>query len=164
MDITDEDRRNDVGYATHLEALAWALTCTEGDIVEAGAGWFSTPMLHGYCEGTGRLLVTVEPNEEWRARVQDYAASWHEITGEPISAVFERVQPQVVLVDGPPGPDRAEVVQWAKLLPDGTYVVVHDTDPVRMDMFPGLEDAMRGWAHERVFTTMEPWTTVLWSG
>jgi len=61
------------GYATHAPLLAWAVTHSRGPVLELGAGWYSTPLLHELVAKQGRLLITCESDPEW---LKQFAA-WH---------------------------------------------------------------------------------------
>lgn len=51
--------------ATHQRFLLAALANTTGPVLELGAGWYSTPVLHEVCKMQGRMLYTFDNNIEW---------------------------------------------------------------------------------------------------
>lgn len=137
------------GYATHLEALAWAFAHTEGPVLELGAGWYSTPMLNGLAEATGRRLVTVEDRLE---------VPWPTVAPGPDGThPAEDDAWGLVFVDHGDAARRAESVLRYR----GTTVVVHDTEPASAQLYPGLDRALNGFSWQRDFTSLKPWTTVV---
>lgn len=140
-----------VRYGTHQEALAWAAanSLSGGDVLEVGAGWWSTPWLHGWCDGTDARLYTVERDPAWASRMAElFACDWHLFEEPPL---IEAVS--LALVDGE-GEQRFE---WVKrLAASAAMVVVHDTE--RHD----FEDAFALYSHRRDFRRLLPHTTVVW--
>ena len=55
-------------YGSHLPLLEWALSVTEGPVLEMGGGNFSTP----YLAESGRDVTTYEPEENWRETLKEY--------------------------------------------------------------------------------------------
>jgi hypothetical protein len=75
---------NDTGYYyTHIALLAAAMSISTGPVLELGAGFGSTLMLHGLCGSTGRKLTTLEADREWLNTFLNYGRSWHTIKHVP---------------------------------------------------------------------------------
>lgn len=153
-------------YATHLEGLAWALAHTTGPVVELGGGWYSTPMLHGFCEAQGRDLYTVEDSEWFLEALKDYwPASWHhyvhdEAYGIPVS------DPGLVFIDA--GTIYRAPLALAAKEARAELVVVHDTEdppvggrPDWGEPYPGMAEALDSFAYRRDFTAYSERTTVV---
>jgi len=148
------------GYATGIEALAWAAGQTHGAICELGAGDYSTPLLHGLCEARHRPLATCEDDTEWLATMRArFEAPWHSFHADLVTPLFGGYW-SVVYVDHGHGELRADSVRLAR--GRARFVVVHDTQPEVAADYPGMAEALDGWPHRRDFTTYTPWTTVVW--
>lgn len=71
-------------YYSHMALLAAAVTITTGPVLELGAGFGSTLMLHGLCGSMGkRQLTTLESDENWLKVFMNYGRSWHTIKYVP---------------------------------------------------------------------------------
>lgn len=160
------------GYSTHNEALAYAFGMTAGPVVELGAGWYSTPLLHGMCEAAARDLYTVESDAEWLASFRPWMRTWHQLVLDPAMRI-PVASPGVVFVDhdmypgkpGHDGPSRGDSIRMARDA-GATIVVVHDTEPKTggwdiSDNARGQGDALEGWAYRRDWRALEPWTAAV---
>lgn len=143
--------------ATHLQALVWALYRTDGPILELGVGWYSTPLLAGVAEVTGRRVICVEGNRHWFAWAEQ-RFDGRVMVVSPVDGIhaFELTW-GLVLVDHGDGARRAESVHRYRR----TCVVVHDTQPNVRQHYPGLEEVLTTFDRRRDFTELEPWTTVV---
>lgn len=156
----------DGGWSSHLEALAWALPQTWGPIVEMGAGWYSTPLLHGYAAATERELFTVDDPQHWEEDFNSLAATyetaWHS---------FERGTYQLPVVDMTDGGlvfiDHGTVWRapslWEAKNAGARIIVVHDTEPTpgKDEEYPGMATALASFKYRLDFTVYPQWTTVL---
>jgi len=72
-------------FGTHIKLLASAALSTQGDILECGTGYFSTPVLHNIIkEGGGkRLLVSADTNLPWLYQFHNLTAPYHQLIGVP---------------------------------------------------------------------------------
>lgn len=52
-------------YATHQPVLYEIASSTTGPIIEFGCGYGSTDILHEICRKSGRILISIEDDEEW---------------------------------------------------------------------------------------------------
>lgn len=66
-------------WGSHLPALLAACEHTSGPILECGMGDHSTPVLHDFCEKTGRRLISCDTHPDWVMSFQHLAAPWHEL-------------------------------------------------------------------------------------
>ncbi len=55
------------------------MTITTGPVLELGAGFGSTLMLHGLCGSMERRLVTLESDLNWLREFLHYGREWHTI-------------------------------------------------------------------------------------
>jgi hypothetical protein len=69
----------DNGYFSHVPILAASMLLTSGPVLELGAGYGSTPMLHGLCGVMGRELTTLESDEGWLESFKHFAREWHSL-------------------------------------------------------------------------------------
>lgn len=51
------------GFGTHQALLVAAMVATEGDIIEMGGGWYSTPLISAFSVSGGRQAYTLETGE-----------------------------------------------------------------------------------------------------
>ncbi len=167
--------------STHQEGLMYAVAATTGPVIELGAGYYSTPLLHGVCAATGRLLITVEGTKEWAERFQPWSTEQHRIYYDPeqkLPYTFE--SPGVVFIDHDtedvrkpsenpmvdrilkrPGYTRGIRALEAKAV--GTEIVVlHDTQPAMEELYPGLREAIGEFKYVREYMLngIGAWTTL----
>ena len=147
-------------YGTHQEALAWALgRAAHGSILEVGIGWWSTPCLHGFCEATGRQLVSVENQSGWMNEIAPiYANQWHTFWWDH-PAVAPDLKWAIALIDG----DALKRALFIRALQANcNCVVVHDTEPDSRNHYPEMEEALSEWPNRKDFTRIVPHTAVVW--
>lgn len=145
----------DGGYSSHLQALAWALARTTGDIVEYGGGWYSTPMLHGFCEATGRALYTVE-SDQWMA--DQLVQGWGGRVGRTAEAIDAPPAPGLVFIDCG---DPALRAAYLSVSHGAQLVVVHDTEPASEENYPAMHEALAEYKYRRDWTVYPWWTTAV---
>jgi hypothetical protein len=66
-------------YSTHQALLVAALAATKGDILEIGAGWYSTPLVSSFSVMQKRCAYTVETGEFVHALLRPLATERHAI-------------------------------------------------------------------------------------
>ena len=66
-------------YSTHQALLVSALAATRGDIMEIGAGWYSTPLVSSFSVLQERCAYTVETGEFVYALMKPLATERHAI-------------------------------------------------------------------------------------
>jgi len=153
-------------YSTHIGALAWALPLTTGPVVELGGGWYSTPLLHGYCESVGREMWTVEDDDYFMGAVQEYwPAPWHHYVLDPAYGIPVK-EPGLVFIDA--GTIYRAPLVLAAREAEAELVVVHDTEdppvggrPDWGEPYPGMADACAVFKYRRDFNVFSERTTVL---
>lgn len=109
---------------------------TNGDVLELGAGVFSTPVLHWMCKKMQRRLMTIENDEKWFNFCRKPFQFGH---NRPLHHRFIFVKSwddadkyinrkwDVVLIDHSPSERR--IVEIRKLANLANYIVIHDSDP-----------------------------------
>lgn len=145
----DPTNKNEVAWTSWLPALGYALARSGGPVLEVGIGHFSTPFLHEYCNADGRLLISVEAHEQWRASFnRTYANGFHQFT----HSVPKDISPWgAAFIDSSPGgAARAEL--FSLLLPISEFVVVHD---YHRENEQAISPLLVGVNH-RVFNAYEP--------
>lgn len=154
-------------YSTFLPVLMEAVNRTSGDVLELGAGVFSTPVLHWMCKKGKRRLVTIENDEKWfnfsrwRFRFGSNQPVQHRFVFVKNWDDAERYinkEWDVVLIDHSPSERR--IVEIEKLANLAKYIVVHDADSFQeknyhySKIFPLFK-------YRYDFTEVEPATMVL---
>lgn len=121
-------------YATHVGPLAAALSIAPpGDVLECGAGAYSTPLLHALCRLSGRRLLTVDSNPQWAKELQSYAVGTHTLSVQPIDqtvAIIARQSWALAFVDNGQFERRPCIEAIAH---KASVIVVHDTE--RPDLY-----------------------------
>lgn len=149
-------------YGMHQEALAWAAAqIGEGEVLEVGAGWWSTPWLHGFCEATERELTTLERDGNWLIGIAPvYGTYWHNFAGDLPDEFLSSREWALALVDGG-DPDRARYINL--LRGHCQFLVCHDTEETSRIHYPGMEEALAEWPNRRDFARLWPNATVVWA-
>ena len=145
-------------YGTHLAPLLAALAGSQGDVLECGAGHYSTPLLHALCGAQGRQLLTLEAKAPWLETFADLRCDWHrlEAVGSWDAYPWERVDVAVALVDH--DVHRAPVVR--ALRGRARFVVAHDTEASCSGYGDAFEAYDWAWTYERYST----WATIAGMG
>lgn len=138
-------------YATHQPVLYKIAKMTTGPIIEFGCGDGSTDMLHALCKATGRLLISIDHDEEWLSRYSNkylgdgYSADnsgWHKFILVPKHdgstsledwtlfldqcSFLKDVDFDLCFIDQSPGLARTETI--LRLKNRARYVILHDCD------------------------------------
>jgi hypothetical protein len=115
-------------YSTFLPMLLEAMDRTNGDVLEIGAGVFSTPILHWLCEKQKRNLFTMESDWKWYYFVCQYFRTDHHKFVYAKKWQYDesliKKEWDVVLIDHSPSERRVEEIK--KLANLAKYLVVHD--------------------------------------
>jgi len=120
-----------IRYSTFLPMLLEAMARTNGDVLELGAGVFSTPLLHWLCQRQKRNLLTIENDRSWYGFVKRYLRTDHHqilhVANWDDADQYIDKEWDVVLIDHSPSERRIEEIK--KLANKAKYLVVHDSDP-----------------------------------
>lgn len=155
----------DDGYGTHLPALLDALNWTTGPVLEMGAGFWSTPVLHQIC--FDRELVTLEPVASWlikfRSMVEGSRINSRSEEPRPVHRLESSLKGEdierwwgVVLVDGP-------VETRVPALDDikADVYVVHDTEPNHGMLYEGMQERLEQFKYRKDYKDLYPHTTLV---
>lgn len=113
-------------YCSHYPVLVRLLLETNGPVLEAGMGAFSSPVMHWLCFDQGRDLVSLDSNEEYVNLNRRFASKNHEV--QLIDSWddynFDR-EWDVVFVDNEKDM-RAPIIR--KVSDKANYIIVHDSE------------------------------------
>lgn len=121
-------------YGTHLGPLIRCMELTQGDVLEMGLGFFSTPYLHYECLLEKRHLTSYDNDKGWVKRFAYSTFANHKYQGPYHDLVYvsnwddAKIEKpwDVVLIDHSPSERRAidikRVANFAK------YIVIHDSN------------------------------------
>jgi len=132
-------------YGTHQKVLFKAVSMTQKDVIEFGAGDFSTPQLHDICKD--RTLVTVEDSNHWRERFTHLSDAHHVMLGSTVD-VPEVNQWGVVFIDNGTWEARLEMIDRYRF--NTEYMVIHDSEAMFDWSIVGPEAAAK-------FTNITDW-------
>lgn len=121
-------------YCNHRVLLWLALEATDGNILEMGMGYGSTPFLKRYAENRRRMMVSMESDTVWAAKFKTTETRLHEVCSREEHRLFDSWA--VALVDHAPGELRAPDLMRLKANTD--IIVVHDTEPHLAHQYAGL--------------------------
>jgi len=124
-------------YGTHLAPLIKCMERTNGDVLELGVGYFSTPYLHYQCLLGKRQLVSIDNDKGWIRRFADsdfynhfYRGQYHDFqfVENYDDALIEKPW-DVALIDHSPSIRRKTDIK--RLAPFAKYIVIHDSNDDR---------------------------------
>lgn len=120
-------------YGTHMGPLIKVMELTDGDVLELGVGYFSTPYLHYKCLLDKRHLVSYDNDKGWIRRFADsdfynhfYRGEYHDFRYTQDWNIDLDKPWDVALVDLSPDEMRKETVK--KLANLAKYIVIHDSN------------------------------------
>ena len=142
-------------YTTHMGVLAKVISISKGDVVELGAGPFSTPLLHWLCKDMNRRLISYENDPEYYNYARQFRSRLHRIIlVKDWDEVDFKAHRGVVFIDHNPFSRRA--TDTIKFKSSADYVVIHDTECER--------DFGVVWPHfKHIYTWRQchPWVSVI---
>lgn len=170
------------GHGTHIPVLAaLAAAAPPGDILELGAGMFSSMVFDEVARATGRRVWTLEEHASWRDCFEDLFSEMHTFVHVPAwdkwqmevekarkeswviemkglktsSTMMEQHKWAIAFVDHAPGPGRAEAVQY--LADKAVFVIAHDT---YNQFFTGLDESFEAFKYVSDYLPICPPTTI----
>lgn len=148
-------------YSTHTPVVAGVMQIAPvGDVLELGAGGYSTPLLHALCKLQGRNLVTVESDDKWLADLLSYSTATHKMIHARVPSVDPVIVSRrwaVAFVDNGQF-ERKPCMD--KLVDRCDIMIVHDTErPDLYDYEPFLSQRFSN----RVDLITKPWKTCVTS-
>lgn len=124
-------------YATHYPILAGVIAKTAGDILELGVGHYSTPLVSFMAKASGRMVVSVDINQEWlKFFSKKFRSINHQYvyTDDNLISTYFLQSPDwrnkkwgVAFIDCRPEYDRVACLKLLRSNCD--YIVAHDTEP-----------------------------------
>jgi len=153
-------------FSTHQPILIHVLnTITDGDVLEFGMGWNSTPLMHLLCGIQGRNLFSVDTDPEWYDKFIKYASPWHYLNLSVQGPIYDGThfmfekKFRIAFIDAAPAEIRQPVIERMKDMVD--YIIVHDSECT----FQGRVNVYRYdfsmFKHVLHFKPMNPATSVL---
>lgn len=133
--------------------LVKVLLLSQGDVVELGAGPFSTPLLHWVCKDMNRKLISYESNIDYYNYARQYRSRLHRIVlVNNWDEIDTKTHRGVVFIDHHPSPRRG--IEADRFKDSADYIVMHDTN-----YRPDYKDAPR-FKHIYTWKECRPWVTV----
>ncbi len=144
-------------YSTHVPVVAAVmLMAPAGDVLELGAGGYSTPILHAMCKLQCRGLVTIESNAEWLGKLLPYESTTHYMIHAKDPANHTAIVSRrwaVAFVDN----GQYERKPCMDLLVDRCDImIVHDTEPAQAKLY-NYEPFLSQRFKHRVDLVTRPW-------
>lgn len=161
-----KDAKKMDAFSTHQPVVIHMLnTIQEGDVLEFGMGWHSTPIMHLICGLQGRELLSVDTDKKWFDKFTSYEAPWHILSLSEQAPIYDGTHSMfnkhysIAFVDAAPAQIRQPVIERLKDIAD--YVIVHDSECT----FQGRQNVyaydFSMYKHVLHFRTMNPATSVL---
>lgn len=135
-----------------MPALGYALSASDGPVLEIGIGHFSTPFLHEYCRGSNRNLISVEDNKLWMDGFVNLKSPFHGFRVD-YESLSEGIEWGVVFIDNSPGGE-ARAKPFDIFLSQSQFVVVHDFHKENSDAINPLIDKYK--PNFRLFNDYDP--------
>lgn len=101
---------------------------TTGQVIELGAGNYSTPILHEIASAQDRHLTTVDNNADWLNRFKIFENDGHTLELLQSWNDFKPESYGLAFVDHADPPSHPRWLQVQKLLPVSGVIVIHDTE------------------------------------
>jgi hypothetical protein len=156
-----DNNLHDFAYASHQPVLIHLLnTISEGDVLELGIGYHSTPIMNLICGKQGRRLLSVETDESWVKTFESYN---HEIRYIPSGELIKLTDPlfdkkySIAFIDVGEALHRQPLIQRVK----ADYIIVHDTDSVVNRVKDNFNYDFSMFKHVHHFSSCTPMTSVL---
>jgi hypothetical protein len=161
-----KDAKKMDAFSTHQPLLIHMLnTISEGDVLEFGMGWHSTPLMHLLCGIQGRALLSVDTDKKWFDKFLGYISPWHDLLLAEQKEIYDGTHSMfkkhyvVAFVDAAPAEIRQPVIERVKDMAD--YVIVHDSECVFQGRINVYKYDFSMYKHVMHFKPMNPATSVL---
>lgn len=129
----------DLAWGSHLPILMKVMSLSKGDVLELGAGLYSTPFLYWLCKDQERKFVSFENDFDWwrmvwnikdvtqetmitriiEGAVSCHIADWNDLDLENMGRC------SVAFIDH--SPSRRRIIDIKALANKADFVVIHDT-------------------------------------
>lgn len=161
-----KDAKKMDAFSTHQPVVIHMLnTIIEGDVLEFGMGWNSTPLMHLICGLQGRNLLSIDTDPDWFKKFTNFESPWHHVEVVAQGPIYDgshdmfKRRYAIAFVDAAPAQIRQPVIERIKDVAD--YVIVHDSECT----FQGRQNVyaydFSMYKHVLHFRPMNPATSVL---
>ena len=144
-------------YTTYMGVLVKVLMMSQGDVLELGAGIYSTPLLHWVCKDMNRSLISFENDPEFFNLARQYQSNIHRIRlVTNWDDVDSKTHRGLVFIDHAPPVRRS--IDAIRFKDSADYIVLHDTDHPKHYGYDKI------WPYFKyIYTWKEsrPWVTVV---
>lgn len=111
-----------------MPMLIKTVQLTDGDVLELGGGYFSTPLLHWLCAESGRKLVTYESNYEYFKSLKAFQSRNHRIRfAEDWNKIDLSGFWSVAFIDHTQERRKIDAIRLKR---NADYIVIHDTEKI----------------------------------
>lgn len=152
--------RYNPGWSSYLPILIKVFQQSKGDVLELGAGVFSTPLLHWLCLDWKRNLVTYENNPEYFELHKKFRSSSHQINFVTDWDYIDIDRKWgLAFIDHEPSERRK--VEAIRLKDKADFVVIHDTNPQDEHKYRFISEVFPHYKYRYDYKRKFPYTTVL---
>jgi hypothetical protein len=145
------------GWSSHNAVLIKVIMRSEGDIIEMGAGPFSTPLLHWLCKDRGLRLRTYENDPFYYNFASQFQSNSHSIRKiENWNDLELKGHLGIIFIDHHPMEQRGIDVIRFKDYAD--YLILHDTE--KPETY-GYQDIWKHFKYSYSWKECRPWTSVV---
>jgi hypothetical protein len=150
----DPDILKHSAWSSHAPVVMACAAINGGDVLELGAGLYSTPQLHCLCAVQGRRMLTLETNADWLEELAPYRCGWHEMRHSPLPHEEADLSRPfgMALVDTAAGYRRACIERLHHV----PLVIVHDTEDAHAHSYK-WDGVLETYKYRADFV-VEPWT------
>lgn len=114
-------------WGTHIPMLVKAVQKTDGPVLELGAGFYSTPLLHWLCAESRRRLFTYEGNKGFFDQIKSFQSRTHSVrfVDDWDTTDFDKKHWSVALIDHDADRRNIDIIRLKDCV---DYIVIHDTE------------------------------------
>ena len=142
-------------WTTYMGTLIRVLNISQGDVVELGAGPFSTPLLHWVCKDMHRKLISLENNPEYFLFAKQFRSYFHStIFVKDWDKIDSKTHRGLVFVDH--RPEARRPIEAIRFNNSAYYVVIHDTENEKY-----YSEVWKNFKYVYTWKGCRPWTSVV---
>ncbi len=153
-------------WGSHQPLTIHALnTITEGDVLEFGLGFNSTPIFNHICGKQKRNLISVDFDFNWFQKFTHYQSDLHKVLYLDVdlfksrSYDFLNKHYSIVFIDSAPMWTRQTMIEYVKNNAD--YIIAHDTTSIAFHNVPGYGYDFSSFKHIYHFKKVSRATTLI---
>ncbi len=135
-------KRGVTPMCSHLPLLGAVIASLHepGNLLELGAGAYSTPLMHLMGKVTRRAVLTLDSDAEWIERLSSYRRPHHAVEYHPKPWTDERLGgPWALAFVDNAAHERGPCLSALHHVP---LIVVHDTEACHLDQYAGFREAL----------------------